>query len=183
MLTGRWKPWALTAWLVVAAGMAVAQSPADAVVQQLRAQGYVEFAVSRTLLGRVRVMAVAPDGSQREIVFNPTTGEILRDYSEPGDSGAAPRILDRSGDAVETRTEAPPSVDNNGGAPQPLDGDDGGAPQPDGNHGHGNDPGGFDSDNAGQGHGTDGTPGGGNADHPGNGNSDNPSRGDGNGKG
>ena len=56
-------PWRLAAALVMglAAGVAHAQSPADAVVRQLREQGYVEFAVSRTLLGRVRVIALAPE--------------------------------------------------------------------------------------------------------------------------
>ena len=56
----QWWLWALVMGL--AAGAAEAQSPADAVVRQLREQGYVEFAVTRTLLGRVRVVALAPDG-------------------------------------------------------------------------------------------------------------------------
>ena len=189
-------PWLLAAGLALVASMAVAQSPADAVVQQLREQGYLEFAVSRTLLGRVRVVALAPDGTQREIVFNPATGEILRDYSEAADGSATPRILSRpeTQDEAPGRSEgddpraasSPPKDGSVGGAPQPdEDGGGGGAPRPDednGNHGHGNDEDGSDSDNPGQGHGNDGTPGGGNP-SPGGGSNGNPSRGGGNGKG
>lgn len=174
-------PWALAAGLAFMASLTMAQSPADALVQQLREQGYVEFTVSRTLLGRIRVVALAPDGSQREIVFNPATGEILRDYSEAADGGAVPRILSRpEGGGRPQEASSPPGSGSgggsgNGGTPQP-DGDD------DGNHGHGNDPGGFDSDNPGQGHGNGGAPGGGNPSSGGRGNG-NPSNGNGNGNG
>jgi len=168
----QWWLWALVMGL--AAGVAEAQSPADAVVRQLREQGYVEFAVTRTLLGRVRVVALAPDGEQREIVFNPATGEILRDYSEAADGSAAPRVLDRSdpaGGPQATSSPAAPSPRGNGA------GDPGSGTQPgsgdDGNRGHGNDEGGDDSGNPGRGNGTDG--------NPGRGNDGNPSRGGGNG--
>jgi hypothetical protein len=166
----------LAAWLALGASAALAQAPADVVVQQLRDQGYGEFAVSWTLLGRVRVVAVAPDGSRREIVFSPATGEILRDYSEDADGGATPRILSRPEDGGRPRAASSPA----GGG-----GGDGGASQPagdDGNHGHGDNTGGLDSGNPGRGHGNDGTPGGGNP-SPGRGNNGNPSRGGGNGNG
>jgi hypothetical protein len=165
----------MAAGLALVASVALGQSPAEAVVQQLRQQGYVEFAVSRTLLGRVRVVATARDGSQREIVFNPATGEILRDYSEAADGDTVPRILSRPEAEDEPRAASSPPEDASGGATPQQDGDDG-------NHGHGNDAGGFDSDNPGQGHGNDGTPGGGNP-NPGNGGNGNPPRGGGNGKG
>jgi hypothetical protein len=87
--------WALVAWLALEASMAIAQSPADSVVEQLRAQGYVEVEVSRTLLWRIRVVAQAPDGGWREIVLNRGTGEILRDYSEEADGSRVPWILAR----------------------------------------------------------------------------------------
>ena len=173
----RWRPCTLAVWLAIGASMAAAQSPADAVVQQLREQGYVEFAVSRTLLGRIRIIAVAPDGEQREIVFNPATGEILRDYREAADGGAVPRVLSRPEDGGSPQGASPPPASGGeDGGTSPPDGDD------DGNHGHGNDEGGFDSDNPGQGHGNDGTPGGGNP-SPGGGSGGNPSRGGGNGRG
>ena len=177
-----YRSWLLAATLAASAGLAKAQSPADAVVQQLREQGYVEFAVTRTLLGRVRVVALAPGGEQREIVFNPATGEILRDYSEAADGGsAAPRVLDRSDPADRPQTASTPSSPSEA-SPQPGGnggGDPSGGSQPDegddGNRGHGNDEDGDDSGNPGRGNGTDG--------NPGRGHDGNPSRGGGNGNG
>lgn len=66
----------LTALLAVPAS---AQTAEDRIVRQLRAQGFEEIEVSRTLLGRVRIVAVEDD-TLREIVLNPSTGAILRDY-------------------------------------------------------------------------------------------------------
>ena len=172
----RWRPWALAAGLALAASVVAAQSPADAVVQQLRAQGYVEFEVSRTLLGRIRVVALAPDGTQREIVYIPATGEILRDYSEEADGTVTPRILDRpAGGSGPQATASPSSSGGGGGDVSQPDGDE------DGNRGHGNDEGGFDSDNPGRGQGSDGALGGGNTDHPTGQGGGSPSRGGGNG--
>ncbi|MEJ6389771.1 hypothetical protein [Gymnodinialimonas ulvae] len=79
-----------------AAGGAMAQSsPTDQVVAQVRAQGFEVERVTRTLLGRVRV--VARRGAQmREVVFDPRNGAILRDYSwtqsplGEGDGGTRP---------------------------------------------------------------------------------------------
>ena len=170
----QWWLWALVMGL--AAGVAQAQSPADAVVRQLREQGYVEFAVTRTLLGRVRVVALAPDGEQREIVFNPATGEILRDYSEAADGSAAPRVLDRPDPAGRPPTGSSPAAASpqpgGNGASDPAGGSPSGGGN-DGNRGHGNDEDGDDSGNPGRGNGTDG--------NPGRGNDGNPSRGGGNG--
>jgi hypothetical protein len=81
---------------MVAGGVAGAEAPADSILRQLREQGYVEFSVDRTWLGRIQVIALAPDGTRREIVVSPNTGEILRDYIEASDGGSStPRILDR----------------------------------------------------------------------------------------
>lgn len=65
--------------LSLAGQMAGAQSLQDNLVAQLREQGFVDFEVSRTLLGRIQIIAIGPD-YRREIVFNPNNGEILRDY-------------------------------------------------------------------------------------------------------
>lgn len=60
-------------------GAAMAGPVEDNIVKQLRDQGYIRISVSRTFLGRSRI--VAHDGQiRREIVVNPVTGEILRDY-------------------------------------------------------------------------------------------------------
>ncbi len=69
------------------ASRALAQSPDSAmspyaaeIVSQLRVMGYERFTVRRTLLGRIRIVAELPDADTREIIVNPRTGEILRDY-------------------------------------------------------------------------------------------------------
>lgn len=135
-----WRGWVLAVGL--AAGGAVAQSPADSIVKQLQQQGYVEFTVSWTLLGRIHVVAVALDGSQREIVFNPATGEILRDYSRAADGSSTPLILDRSeeGDDDLEPAASANSDDDDDGRPSGDDddaGDDdtGGDADDDGNDG------------------------------------------------
>lgn len=58
---------------------AYAQSFQDNIVMQLEEQGYTDIVVSRTLLGRLRVVAQNKT-HERELVFNPTTGELLRDF-------------------------------------------------------------------------------------------------------
>ena len=92
----------------LAAGMAAAQSIGDFIVGQLQAQGYEQIQLSRTWLGRTRI--VAQKGNEvREIIFNPSTGEILRDFwqivgpqgsstASGGGSGAQPSIVDPDDD-------------------------------------------------------------------------------------
>lgn len=53
----------------------------DIVTSSLQAQGFDVTLVHWTLLGRIRIIAVSAE-IRREIVINPTTGEILRDYSQ-----------------------------------------------------------------------------------------------------
>lgn len=64
---------------LLAAAPAHAQTVVDQIIAQLEAQGFTAFDVSRTLLGRSRIVATSGD-QQREIIVNPRTGEILRDY-------------------------------------------------------------------------------------------------------
>lgn len=52
----------------------------ERVAAELQAQGYEILETNRTWLGRSRIVA-ENDEIRREIVFNPGTGEILRDYS------------------------------------------------------------------------------------------------------
>lgn len=56
----------------------------DALIGQLTQQGFTRVRVSNTMLGRVRIYATSP-GKSREIIFNPRTGEILRDYWDDED--------------------------------------------------------------------------------------------------
>ena len=53
---------------------------AQEIVAQLQIMGYERFTIGRTLLGRIRIFAELPDDDSREIIVNPRTGEILRDY-------------------------------------------------------------------------------------------------------
>lgn len=50
----------------------------DDMVQILSQQGYDDIEVTRTLLGRTRILATNEQGT-RELVINPRTGEVLRD--------------------------------------------------------------------------------------------------------
>ncbi len=108
-----WKRIAVSGLALIAAvSAAVADPVTDEVVAQLRQQGYTKVTISRTLLGRILVLGSADDG-QREIVINPNTGEILRDYFRP-------RVLvadgsdDGSGPIIERRTVRPDGGDTAG---------------------------------------------------------------------
>ncbi|MCX7890657.1 MAG: hypothetical protein N2422_13185 [Rhodobacteraceae bacterium] len=94
MQTGR-RAFLVFGLAALAAGPALAAGLEDDLVAQLRAQGFTEISVSRTWLGRVRILAEGPDG-WREIVFNPRTGEILRDYWEAS-GGSSVKILSSGG--------------------------------------------------------------------------------------
>lgn len=59
---------------------ALADSVSDKVFANLKAQGYLVVQQDRTWLGRIWVLARSKT-VQREVVFDPTTGEILRDYA------------------------------------------------------------------------------------------------------
>lgn len=71
--------------------------------QQLQSQGYGQVQASRTWLGRLRLQARSGD-LMREIVVNPNTGEILRDYayrvpqSRSGEGGADRAATTATGD-------------------------------------------------------------------------------------
>jgi hypothetical protein len=65
---------------VLWASAAAALTPAEQVIEALQAKGYVVIVQERTWLGRLRIVAVTKD-MRREVVINPGTGEILRDFS------------------------------------------------------------------------------------------------------
>lgn len=77
------------------AGMATPAAAADwgaaeAIIQRLISQGYNQIRVDRTWLGRIQIEARGTDG-EREVIVNPRTGEILRDYlyrDEDDDKGS-----------------------------------------------------------------------------------------------
>ncbi|MDX1782251.1 MAG: hypothetical protein R3256_13175, partial [Thalassovita sp.] len=65
---------------------ALAQDFKAIVVEQLKSAGFTEIRVSRTWLGRVRVIA-QNDKFRRELILNPRTNEILRDVWVNLDNG------------------------------------------------------------------------------------------------
>ncbi|MEL6573415.1 MAG: hypothetical protein AAFQ64_17275 [Pseudomonadota bacterium] len=84
---------------------AAAQSVEDQVATQLRTQGYDVITMSRTLLGRLRVLAQSEE-FERELVINPTTGEILRDITRlRADDAASPRVVVPESSASPTLRE------------------------------------------------------------------------------
>lgn len=100
----------LKALAIVAATTApfavAAQSVEQSIIAQLTNQGFGNFQISRTLLGRIRI--VSQSGTlTREIVFNPTTGEILRDYWQDKDGDrATPRLVDPNDDDDRPRSNS-----------------------------------------------------------------------------
>ena len=70
---------------------AAARDVESELAARLRREGFSIVSRKRTLLGRVRVLA-AKGKLQREVVFDPTSGEILRDYvNDAGDIRVASR--------------------------------------------------------------------------------------------
>ena len=78
------------------AAPAQAQTVQDRIVTQLTAEGFSDIRVSRTWLGRVRIVA-EEDGTRREVVINPANGLILRDFTqvieERDDDGTDPSAV------------------------------------------------------------------------------------------
>ncbi len=71
----------LTAILItgLAPEPATAGSVENRIVSQLKDQGFTNIQINRTWLGRSRIVAASPKYT-REIVVNPATGAIMRDY-------------------------------------------------------------------------------------------------------
>lgn len=78
--------------LALVGGAALAQSFADDLIAQLTAMGFSDIEAFTTWLGRVRIVAARADGV-REIVLNPRTGEVLRDFWTPASGDGATRIV------------------------------------------------------------------------------------------
>ena len=107
------RPLMIACLLCALAAPLGAETVADTVTRQLQAQGYTRVDSAYTWLGRLRILARQGD-LRREIVINPNTGEILRDYesritnyaatrsdrAENANPGAAVTDLGISGDGV-----------------------------------------------------------------------------------
>jgi hypothetical protein len=84
--------------LLASAARAESSPYALQVEKELRQQGYTKMTVSRSWFGRTLIHAESKT-ERREIVLNPRTGEILRDYTRPlkGSGGAREDILGSHG--------------------------------------------------------------------------------------
>ncbi|MBE1295869.1 MAG: hypothetical protein GJ678_06420 [Rhodobacteraceae bacterium] len=103
--------------LLMLPGMAAADRLTDSITDQLRSQGYGQIEVSRTFLGRYRIVA-STDTVDREIIVNPGTGEILRDYIEDKGSERSGRglfsLFDGGGSGTATDSSDSSSDDSDG---------------------------------------------------------------------
>ena len=126
-----------------------AASVEDEIIDGLKAQGYSDIQVSTTWLGRVQIEATSPS-AHREIVLDPRTGEILRDYWQllPGAATANANSVVSSSDTDGTNSG---SSDDDGSGDENSGSDDGGGD--DGGSDGGSDGGGSDD---GGGDGSDG---------------------------
>lgn len=88
-------------------------APWQEIVTALVERGYRILEDERTWLGRQRIIA-EKDGTRRELVFHPGTGEILRDYSVRLADGGSTRGGDGAG-AGPTRMESAASPGAGGG--------------------------------------------------------------------
>ena len=110
------------------AAPAWASDRVDRILRDLQREGFTQINISRTLLGRTRIVASGPDGT-REIVVHPGTGEVLRDiYS--GDDSRDPDENDDTDDDDDNSGHGHGGDDGEGD-------DDGG--DDNGNSGHGGD--------------------------------------------
>ncbi|SMX46113.1 hypothetical protein [Maliponia aquimaris] len=83
----------VVACLVAGVPAARAETVEERIVGQLSREGYRQIAVSRTFLGRIRITASGSRG-RREIILNPSTGAILRDYLDDDDRDDKVRTRD-----------------------------------------------------------------------------------------
>ncbi|CUH52953.1 hypothetical protein [Shimia marina] len=93
---------------LASAGAGYAESRIEAIARHLRGQGYSDIEISRTWLGRARIEAQRGT-VEREIIVNPRTGEILRDYWDDDDEDTVLGGQDR--DREERRPDRPEVID------------------------------------------------------------------------
>lgn len=120
--------------LLMLPGTAAADRLTESITDQLRRQGYGEIVVSRTFLGRYRIVA-STSKVEREIIVNPGSGEILRDYIEDKNDGRSRGGLFSLFDGVGGGDDVGGLSDD--GAGDEADGDDGDSDGDDGGNGPG----------------------------------------------
>lgn len=92
-------------------GAGWARTVEQQLLASLQAQGYVILEQGYTILGRLRIVA-QNDEIRREIVVNPGTGEILRDYAVMLSkiAGGKPAMASSAGSAVAPSSAANPGT-------------------------------------------------------------------------
>ena len=93
-------------------------------IASLEQEGFSVVERERTFLGRVRILAVGPEGT-REVILNPRNGKVLRDLFRrqeplPAPPETLPEAPEEAPAAEATKSlEAPAAADNGapGGAP------------------------------------------------------------------
>ena len=134
--------------LVVAAGLIgppVHAATADAIVTELREQGYRQIEIRRTLLGRTRIIATSPS-YDREIVLNPSTGVILRDLIRVRDTAGDDDAFESVVGGGDSRDVSSGSSSSGGSRDESDDDDDDGGSGASGSSGSGSDDSDDDSD-------------------------------------
>ena len=130
---------------LVAAGPVSAGTLQDSIVTQLRQQGFTQIEINRTWLGRYRITAKRR-ALRREIVINPATGTILRDYwTETPGEGAHGLVDPDDGYAGDTHGDDSGDEGDDGGD----EGHDSGEGEDGGDSGEGDDGGGGNSGSGG----------------------------------
>lgn len=134
--------------LALAGQPVLGETLVERITGQLKDQGYSRVTVSRTLLGRTRIVATAPK-VEREIVVNTRTGEILRDLEEVEDGHSRMEIRKSEAVSASGRNRGADSDDDG-------DGEDDGTSHSDGHQGRGGGHGEGEGDGDGDGDGGDG---------------------------
>ncbi|MCG6901055.1 MAG: hypothetical protein LJE68_00095 [Rhodobacter sp.] len=137
--------------LVLAASPVLAADVTSAWIRQLSIDGYDKITISNTWLGRKRILA-EKGAIEREIIINPRTGEVLRDYSrdENGKSrlplGFDVELDDEQGDGSGNTEGQAGSGDGNEGHGNGDDGHEDDGHEDDGHEDDGHDDGGEDDE-------------------------------------
>ncbi|MFZ5962091.1 hypothetical protein ACOXXX_03995 [Thalassococcus sp. BH17M4-6] len=142
----------LTAVGLVVAIPTWAQTAQDQIVRQLQRQGYGRIRISRTWLGRTRIVATGRQGT-REIILNPATGAILRDYLDRDDRSGGGSSDDDSSDSRSRFSDDDDRDDRDDGDDRDDDRGDDDDDDDNDNSGSGSSNSGHGSDNSGSGHG------------------------------
>jgi hypothetical protein len=105
-----------------------------AVLRQLERQGFEVIELRKTLLGRVRIIA-SRGANMRELVFDPRTGAILRDFLSNNDDGPVIPSIGDFDDASDPDDEGDEDDDDDDDGDGDDDSDDDGEDAEDGEDG------------------------------------------------